>query len=44
MLAQLATSRQPWASPKLYADFTGTFVIEPADRKASPPIAALGMK
>jgi len=29
---------------KLYADFTGTFIIDPADKSQSAAISALGMK
>jgi len=44
MLAQLG--HEPTASgvAKLYADFTGTFVIDPVDKSQSAAIAALGMK
>jgi len=29
---------------KLYADFSGTFVIDPADKRHAADISALGMK
>jgi LPPG:FO 2-phospho-L-lactate transferase len=44
MLAQLGHEPTALGVAKLYADFTGTFVIDPADRKQTAPIAALGMK
>src|SRR6202158_940202 len=44
MLAQLGHDSTALGVGKLYADFTGTFVIDPADRKLAAPIAALGMK
>jgi len=44
MLAQLGHEPTALGVAKLYADFTGTFVIDPADRKQAAPIAALGMK
>jgi LPPG:FO 2-phospho-L-lactate transferase len=44
MLSQ--TGHEPTAKgvAKLYADFTGTFVIDPADKAAADSIRALGMK
>jgi LPPG:FO 2-phospho-L-lactate transferase len=44
MLSQ--TGHEPTAHgvAKLYADFTGTFVIDPADKSAADSIRALGMK
>jgi len=44
MLAQLGHDPSALGVARLYADFTGTFVIDPADRKQAAPIAALGMK
>jgi LPPG:FO 2-phospho-L-lactate transferase len=44
MLAQLGHDPTALGVAKLYADFTGTFIIDPVDRKQAPPIAALGMK
>jgi len=44
MLAQLGHEPTALGVAKLYSDFTGTFVIDPADRKQAAPIAALGMK
>ena len=44
MLAQHGHEPTALGVAKLYADFTGTFVIDPADRKQTAPIAALGMK
>jgi LPPG:FO 2-phospho-L-lactate transferase len=44
MLAQLGHEPTVLGVAKLYSDFTGTFVIDPADRKQAAPIAALGMK
>src|SRR6266481_1011022 len=44
MLAQLGHEPTALGVAKLYAEFTGTFVIDPADRKQTAPIAALGMK
>lgn len=44
MLAQLGHEPAALGVAKLYADFTGTFVIDPADRKQAAPIAALGME
>jgi LPPG:FO 2-phospho-L-lactate transferase len=44
MLSQ--TGHEPTAKgvAKLYADFTGTFVIDKADKKSADEIRALGMK
>jgi len=44
MLSQLGHQPTALGVAKLYADFTGTFIIDPADRKQAAPIAALGMK
>jgi len=44
MLAQLGHAPTALGVAKLYADFTGTFVIDPADKAQSAVIAALGMK
>ncbi len=44
MLAQLGHEPTALGVAKLYADFTGTFIIDPADRKQAAPIAALGLK
>jgi len=44
MLAQLGHSPTALGVAKLYADFTATFVIDPADKSHSAAIAALGMK
>jgi len=44
MLAQLGHQPAALGVAKLYAEFTGTFVIDPADRNQAAPIAALGMK
>jgi LPPG:FO 2-phospho-L-lactate transferase len=44
MLAQLGHKSTALGIAKLYADFTGTFVIDPADEAQAPAIAALGMK
>src|SRR5258706_5575279 len=44
MLAQLGHQPTALGVAKLYAEFTGTFVIDPADRNQAAPIAALGMK
>jgi LPPG:FO 2-phospho-L-lactate transferase len=44
MLAQLGHEPTALGVAKLYSDFTGIFVIDPADRKQAAPIAALGMK
>src|SRR5713101_643574 len=44
MLAQLGHDPTALGVAKLYADFTGTFVIDPADKSHSAAIAALGMQ
>jgi LPPG:FO 2-phospho-L-lactate transferase len=44
MLAQLGHDATALGVAKLYADFTGTFVIDPADKSQSAAISALGMK
>jgi LPPG:FO 2-phospho-L-lactate transferase len=44
MLAQLGHEPTALGVAKLYADFTGTFIIDPADRTQAAPIAALGIK
>jgi LPPG:FO 2-phospho-L-lactate transferase len=44
MLAQLGHQPTALGVAKLYAAFTGTFVIDPADKSQSSAIAALGMK
>ena len=44
MLAQLGHQPTALGVAKLYADFTGTFVIDPADRVQVGAISALGMK
>ncbi len=44
MLAQLGHEPTALGVAKLYADFTGTFVIDPADKSQASAIAALGMK
>src|SRR5712664_4142421 len=44
MLAQLGHKPTALGVAKLYADFTGTFVIDPADKSQSAAISALGMK
>jgi LPPG:FO 2-phospho-L-lactate transferase len=43
MLAQLGHEPTALGVAKLYADFTGTFIIDPADKKHTASIAALGM-
>jgi len=43
MLAQLGHAPTALGVAKLYADFTGTFVIDPADKSQSAAISALGM-
>ncbi len=43
MLAQLGHQPTALGVAKLYADFTATFVIDPADKSQSAAIAALGM-
>jgi LPPG:FO 2-phospho-L-lactate transferase len=44
MLAQLGHQSTALGVAKLYTDFTGTFIIDPADKTLAAPIAALGMK
>lgn len=44
MLAQLGHDPTALGVARLYADFTGTFVIDPADKSQSAAISALGMK
>ncbi len=44
MLAHLGHQPTALGVAKLYADFTGTFVIDPADKSQASAIAALGMK
>jgi LPPG:FO 2-phospho-L-lactate transferase len=44
MLAQLGHTSTALGVAKLYADFTATFVIDPADKSESAAIAALGMQ
>src|SRR5713226_6727867 len=44
MLAQLGHKPTALGVAKLYADFTATFVIDPADRAQASTIAAFGMK
>jgi LPPG:FO 2-phospho-L-lactate transferase len=44
MLVQLGHRATALGVGKLYADFTGTFVIDTADKALAPEIAALGMK
>jgi LPPG:FO 2-phospho-L-lactate transferase len=44
MLAQLGHKPTALGVAKLYADFTGTFVIDPADKAITSAISALGMK
>jgi LPPG:FO 2-phospho-L-lactate transferase len=44
MLAQLGRDPTALGVAKLYADFTGTFMIDPADKSEASKIAALGMK
>lgn len=43
MLAQLGHAPTALGVAKLYADFTGTFVIDPADKSQSAAMSALGM-
>ena len=43
MLAQLGYEPTALGVAKLYADYTGTFIIDPADKKLAASIAALGM-
>jgi LPPG:FO 2-phospho-L-lactate transferase len=44
MLAQLGHDSSALGVARLYADFTGTFVIDPADKSQSAAICALGMR
>ena len=44
MLAQLGHNSTALSVAKLYADFTGTFVIDPADKSQSCAISGLGMQ
>jgi LPPG:FO 2-phospho-L-lactate transferase len=44
MLAELGHDPSALGVAKLYADFTGTFVIDPADKAQAPAIRKLGMK
>jgi LPPG:FO 2-phospho-L-lactate transferase len=44
MLAELGHEASAHGVAKLYADFTGTFVIDPADRAQAESIRNLGMK
>jgi LPPG:FO 2-phospho-L-lactate transferase len=44
MLAQLGHDSTALGVAKLYADLTGTFVIDPADKSQAAAISALGMK
>ncbi len=44
MLAQLRHEASALGVAKVYADFTGTFVIDPVDKAQAPAISALGMK
>jgi LPPG:FO 2-phospho-L-lactate transferase len=44
MLAQLGHKPTALGVAKLYADFTGTFVIDPADKSQCAAISATGMK
>jgi len=44
MLAQLGHDPTALGVAKLYADFTGTFIIDPADKSQSAAISALGMR
>jgi LPPG:FO 2-phospho-L-lactate transferase len=44
MLAQLGHKPTALGVAKLYADFTASFVIDPADKPQSAAISALGMK
>src|SRR5207249_7109040 len=43
MLAQLGHDPTALGVARLYADFTATFVIDPADKSQSAAISALGM-
>lgn len=44
MLAQLGHDSTALGVAKLYANFTGTFIIDPVDKSQSAAISALGMK
>jgi LPPG:FO 2-phospho-L-lactate transferase len=44
MLAELGHEASAYGVAKLYADFTGTFVIDPADKKQTESIRKSGMK
>jgi len=44
MLVQQGHNATALGVAKLYADFTGTFIIDPADKALAGPIAQLGMK
>jgi LPPG:FO 2-phospho-L-lactate transferase len=44
MLSQTGHDPTAMGVAKLYADFTGTFVIDPADKAAAESIRSLGMK
>jgi LPPG:FO 2-phospho-L-lactate transferase len=44
MLAQLGHESSARAVAKLYSDFTGTFVVDPADQSQTGAIEALGMR
>jgi len=44
MLTQLGHEATAVGVAKLYADFTGTFVIDPADQAHSAAVSTLGMK
>jgi LPPG:FO 2-phospho-L-lactate transferase len=44
MLTQLGHEATALGVAKLYADFTGTFIIDPAEKPLAGSIAALGMK
>jgi LPPG:FO 2-phospho-L-lactate transferase len=44
MLAELGHEPSAFGVAKLYADFTGIFVIDPADKTQAEPIRKLGMK
>ena len=44
MLAQLGHRPTAWSVAKLYADFTGTLLIDPADKSQAAAISSLGMR
>jgi LPPG:FO 2-phospho-L-lactate transferase len=44
MLAELGHEASAYGVANLYADFTGTFVIDPVDKKQTESIRKLGMK